>query len=170
MIASRYPSPTRTPVPSAARPVRVVIAARLAIWRDALQATLTAAGGFAVVGQAGDGDEAIQRVHEHCPDVLVLDLDVPPAGGLDVLRRLRDSNAGVQAVVFADEASRAEVVPVLRLGARGVLMRNVLVSVFFDCVRAVAQGHFWIGNEYSRDMLEAVHRVRASRRPSQQRR
>jgi two-component system, NarL family, nitrate/nitrite response regulator NarL len=166
MTASWYPPLTAAPVPSSApATVRVVIADPLTLFREALQATLAAAGGFAVVGGAGDTDEVIRSVQEQRPHVLVLSLAVPPDGGLDALRQLNDSDTGVRTVVLADEATRADVVTALTLGAHGVLTRDVSPSLMFECLRTVTQGHCWIGGECVRNVVEAVHRVRTEPPP-----
>ena len=168
MTASRYRLPPTTPVaPSVATTVRVVLADPLTIFRDAVHATLTAAGWFTVVGIACDGDDAVRSVREHRPDVLVLDLAVPPAGGIDVLRRLTEENLGVQTAVFADKATHEEVATALTLGARGVMTRELAPPLLFECLRTVTHGHCWIGNDYLRDLGEAMHpRVRSKSAPA----
>jgi DNA-binding NarL/FixJ family response regulator len=167
MIGSWGLPPTGTPVPSSVLPtVRVVIADRLPIFRDALRATLEGPGGFAVVGEAGNGNEAIRRVHEHRPQVLLLDLAMPPAGGLDVLRQLRDSDTGVHTAVLADKVTSADVATALTLGARSVLTRDVQLSVLYDCLRVVAHGNCWSGSTCIRDVVNAVRRVPAKPPPT----
>jgi two-component system, NarL family, nitrate/nitrite response regulator NarL len=138
--------------------LRIVIVDAHILSRDALRAVLEAGGGYSVVGAACDGAEASQLVHERRPHVLLLDLAIPRVGGLDALRQLRDT--GVPTVVLADALTDMEVVDALTLGARGVLLKDALPSVLYECVRTVAEGAYWIGNERVPDVVDALRRVR----------
>ena len=135
------------------------------MFRDAVRAALSAAGGFVVVAEASDGDEAVHCVLKHRPHVLLLDLALPRISGLDALRRLQSSGTTAFSVVLANEVTTAELVAALTLGARGVLTKDVRLPVLFDCVRAVAQGHCWIGNENLRRVVDAVQPVRTQPAP-----
>lgn len=138
--------------------LRIVIVDAHILSRDALRAVLEAGGGYSVVGAACDGAEAGQLVHERRPHVLLLDLAIPRVGGLDAIRQLRDT--GVPTVVFADALTDMDVGDALTLGARGVLLKDALPSVLYECVRTVAEGAYWIGNERVPDVVDALRRVR----------
>jgi DNA-binding NarL/FixJ family response regulator len=159
--------PTEARVASSTSPaVRVVVADRFTMFREAVRAALSAEGGFTVVAEAGDGDEAVHCVLKHRPHMLLLDLALPRASGLDALRRLRSSGTTVHTVVLANEVTSAELVAALALGARGVLTKDVRLPVLFDCVRAVAQGNYWIGDEHLRNVVDAVQPVRTEPPPA----
>jgi DNA-binding NarL/FixJ family response regulator len=81
-------------------------------------------------------------------------------GVLDALRELRDSDVGVRAVVVSPAINSEVVAMALTLGARGVLRKDVRPSVLSDCVRAVAQGSYWIGEGRVEDVVDAFDRVR----------
>jgi two-component system, NarL family, nitrate/nitrite response regulator NarL len=136
------------------------------MFRDAVRTALGAAGGFEVVADACDGDEAVRCVLKHRPRVLLLDLALPRAGGLDALRQLRDHETGVLPVVLADTVTNADAVTALTLGARGVLTKDVLLSVLFDCLTAVAQGNYWIANEQIRAVVDAAQGMRTQAPPT----
>jgi two-component system, NarL family, nitrate/nitrite response regulator NarL len=151
---------------STPRPVRIVIADDHTLFRDALRAVLTTEAGFSVVAEACDGDDAVRQVVEHGPDVLLLDLDMPRASGLDALRQLNASASGVRAVILTAAISNADVVTALTLGAFGVVLKDVVPSVLCDCVRSVARGTHWIGHEHVRDLVHALRRFQPAPAPS----
>jgi two-component system, NarL family, nitrate/nitrite response regulator NarL len=130
------------------------------MFRDAVRAALAAAGGFAVVAVAGDGDEAVRCVLELRPHVLLIDLALPRARCLDALRRLNDANTGVLPVVLSDSVTSADVMTALALGARGLLTKDAPLPVLFDGLRAVARGGYWIDREPLRDIVDALRRAR----------
>lgn len=167
MAASSYPPPGLTPGPCFDEStLRIVIVDALALSRDALRVVLAAEGGLSVVGAACDGAEAVGFVCAHRPHVLLLDVAMPRVGGLDALRHLMDSGTGVPTVILADAMTGIEVVNALTLGARGVLLKDAFPPVLYECVRAVADGAYWIGNERVRDGVDALRRVREEALPA----
>jgi len=153
-------------MPSAPSGVRIVIADDHTIFRDALRLVLTAEGGFSVVGEASDGDEAVRAVVVHRPDILLLDLSMPRAGGLDALRQLAGAVTGVRTVLLTAAITSTEVTTALTLGARGVLLKDASSSVLCECVRSVARGHYWIAREQVESLVHALRRVGAEVAPA----
>lgn len=151
---------TRTsPLLSDSLSLRVVIADGLTMSRVTLRSMLARNGGRAVVGETFDGAGAVKVALQQRPHVLVLDLAMPRV--LDALRQLRDSDTGVRPVVVAAAIRSQVVVTAITLGARGVLRRDVRPSVLSECVRAVAQGFYFIGERRFEDAVDAFARVRA---------
>jgi DNA-binding NarL/FixJ family response regulator len=146
--------------------VRVGILDTLALTRDALRLVLDAASGFSVVGAAGDTVQAVNLVRALRPHVMLLDVGMPRLGGCDALRQLRDSGTGVPTVVLSDAMTGTEVVDALTIGARGFLQKDAPLRVLFECLRAVAEGHYWVGNERAGDAVDALRRVHDARRPA----
>ena len=90
-------------------PIRVLVADDLADMRMLLRASLDVAGDFAVVAEAGDGRACLELTAVHQPDVVVLDLNMPGTGGLQVMRQLRDCAPATRVVVLSGmEAAWAE--------------------------------------------------------------
>ncbi len=138
--------------------VRVVIADDHTMFRHALRLVLESEAGFSVVAEAGDGREAVRLVAAHRPDVLLLDLEMPRATGLDALRQLQASDGGVRVVILTAAISNADIVSAVTLGAHGVLLKDVSPSALCECVRAVARGRHWIGHEHIRGLVSALRR------------
>ncbi|MGW1884378.1 response regulator [Streptomyces sp. NPDC001970] len=120
-------------------PVRVLVVDDEELVRAALQRILDAADAITVEGTC-DGPDAVEAVGRHAPDVVLLDIDMPSVGGLEVLRRLRALPrppvvAMLTALDRADHVERA-----LRGGASGFLLKTTEPRLFVDAVRLLAAG------------------------------
>jgi two-component system, NarL family, nitrate/nitrite response regulator NarL len=135
------------------------------MFRSALRLVLETEAGVSVVAEAGDGNEAVRCVAEHQPDVLLLDLEMPRATGLDALRQIQQANARVRTVILTAAISNTDVVTALTLGAYGVVLKDISASSLCDCVRSVARGKHWIGHEHLRDLVGALREFPATAPP-----
>lgn len=79
-------------------PIRIVVVDDHPVVRDGLIAMLNTQSDFEMVGEAGNGEEALQQIAEHDPDVLLLDLEMPRVDGIETLRRLREEKARVRVI------------------------------------------------------------------------
>ena len=112
-------------------PIRIVIADDHPLVREGLRTLLELQPGFTVVGEAGDGLEAVQMTKALRPDVLLLDLAMPRMNGLEVLKELADTATEVRAVLLTATIEREETVRALRLGARGVVLKESATQMLY---------------------------------------
>lgn len=134
-------------MPESEAPVRIVIADDHPIFREGLRRLLEIEPGFSVVGEAADGREAVERVAALKPDVLLLDLAMPRVDGLEALRLLAAADCRVRTVVLTASIEREESIEALKLGARGVVLKEAATQVLYGCIRAVVSGAYWVGHE-----------------------
>jgi len=120
--------------------IRILIADDHLIVREGLRLILETADDFALVGEAGDGAEALRLAAELQPDVVVMDLRMPGMDGLTAIERLRVEQPRVAVVILTtynedDLMSRG-----LRAGARGYLLKDTGREALFNTIRAAARG------------------------------
>jgi two-component system, NarL family, nitrate/nitrite response regulator NarL len=150
-------------------PIRVAIADDHPILREGLRRLLEDDGGFEVVGQAQDGIEAVRLAREVKPDVLLLDLAMPRASGLDALRELSASVGGPRVLLLTVAIDDVQVLEALELGARGVVLKEAATELLFKAIRSVVAGQYWVGRDIVTDIVRHLRERAAAvarRRPS----
>lgn len=146
-------------------PIRIVIADDHPIFRDGLRRLLEAEPSFHVVGEAGDGAQAVAQVAALRPDILLLDLAMPRTNGLQALQELIDIGFPVRAVLLTAAIDSAETIKALQLGARGVILKESATQLLYRCLHAVMSGEYWVGHERVQDI---VHHLRSAAREARQ--
>ena len=122
-------------------PIRIVVADDHPVVRDGLVAILSAQRDFAVVGEAGTGEEAVRLATEQRADVLLLDLEMPHMDGVEVLQRLRERRSNVRVIVFTAFDADERILAAVRAGAKGYLLKGVPRDEIFEAVRVVHAGN-----------------------------
>jgi two-component system, NarL family, response regulator LiaR len=122
-------------------PIRIVVADDHPVVRDGLVAILSAQRDFAVVGEAGTGEEAVRLATEQRADVLLLDLEMPHMDGVEVLQRLREQRSNVRVIVFTAFDADERILAAVRAGAKGYLLKGVPRDEIFEAVRVVHAGN-----------------------------
>ena len=143
--------------------IDIVIADDHAVLRESLAALLESQPDFAVIGTASSGEEALRLVQHHRPDVLLLDLFMPQRDGFDVLRTLDRGGDGVASVVLTGSENQSDYVQVVRLGARGLVLKGDDPQRLFAAIRTVAEGQLAFSDDVVRGVLNAM--VSDARRP-----
>jgi DNA-binding NarL/FixJ family response regulator len=143
-------------------PIRIVIADDHPIFRDGLRKLLESEPGFAVVGEAADGQEAVALVQQLNPDILLLDLAMPKMPGLDALRDLADRSGSVRTIVLTAAIEKSEIVKALQLGARGIVLKEVATDLLFKSIRCVMKGEYWVGRESVADLVQTLQSLASS--------
>ncbi len=134
--------------------IRILIADDHAIFRDGLKKLLESEPDFTVVGEAGDGAEAIKLAQKLKPDLLLLDLAMPRMPGMVALRELTTSSVPVRTIVLAAAVGKEQIVEALQLGARGVVLKESATQQLLKSLRAVMAGEYWVGRESVSDLVQ----------------
>jgi len=126
--------------------IRLVLADDHPLILDALEGLFHLEEDIEVVARCGDGVQALEAVARLEPDVLILDLRMPVSDGLDVLRALQRLGSRTRVVVLAGSVEDRELVECLRLGVRGVVLKEMAPRLLVQCVRKVFAGEAWVEN------------------------
>lgn len=121
-------------------PIRVVLADDHTLFRKGLAELLEQQGRIRVVGIAGNGDEALRLVQESQPDAAIIDLNMPPQGGLQLLRRLRAEQWKGAALVLTVSDDEDDLANALRAGVKGYLLKDMEPDEVVDAVRRAVAG------------------------------
>jgi DNA-binding NarL/FixJ family response regulator len=120
--------------------VRVLLVDDQALFREALATLLAVHEGVEVVGEAGDGDEALRKAAELVPDVVLMDLRMPVLDGIGATRRLRVEQPDVRVIALTTFDDDEDVFAALRAGAVGYLLKDVSSTRLVEAVQAAARG------------------------------
>jgi DNA-binding NarL/FixJ family response regulator len=135
--------------------VRILIVDDHPITRDALAALLEQHD-FSVVGQAGDGEEAIELARRLRPQLVLLDLSMPGLSGLEALPRIRDAAPECEVVVLTASGTEENLLSAIRGGAAGYLLKSEPPERIVEFLRGVADGQAALSGEVARRLLDQV--------------
>lgn len=138
--------------------MRLVLADDHRLVLEALELLLSREEDLEIVATCVDGREALAAVRRHHPDILVLDLRMPHLDGLGVLRELSASSDSPQVVVLTAGADERELVEAIRLGARGVVLKEMASRLLLQCLRKVHAGEQWLEKRSVAAALESLMR------------
>lgn len=138
------------------RTIRVLIADDHNIIRKTLTTFLEQRDDIVVVGEASDGEEALRQTTALLPDVLILDLNMPGKGGLEVLPRIRQEASSVKVLVLTGREEDWYIVQALRAGANGYLMKSGDEEELLEGIERVMQGQLVLGQGVPERMVDGM--------------
>src|SRR5215471_10765435 len=140
-------------------PIRIVVVDDHSIVREGLRLILSVDPTMQVVGQAADGQEALDTVHKVNPDILLLDVDMPRMNGLEALKTLSEEDSDVKCVELTASIENKQIVEALQLGARGVIRKETPARVLINCIRSVCNGQYWLGQSAFSDLVKGLQSI-----------
>ncbi len=140
------------------RRIRVLIADDHTIVRQGIVSLLRDSGQCDVVGEAANGLEAVEKAIATRPDVALIDITMPRLNGLEAVRRIREASPGTSILVLTVHDDEEYVLPIVRAGAAGYLLKNTASAELVAGVIALSEGKTWFGPEAMRAMAEQLRR------------
>lgn len=126
------------------RPIRVLLVDDHALFRAGLRSLLGELDGIEVIAEAADGREALRLLEQHRPDVILMDLMMPGLNGLEATARIVRDRPSARVLILSMNATEEFVLPALRAGAAGYLLKNVGPAELERAIRAVAGGETYL--------------------------
>ena len=139
-------------------PIRIAIADDHALVLHGLKRLFDGEAEFEVVECCGNGTEAIAAARRGNVDVLLLDIKMPGLSGIDVLRTISAERLKCSTVLLTAALSDSDAVEGLRLGARGIVLKESSPDTLLECVRRVSRGEQWIDSETMTRALDTISR------------
>jgi two-component system, NarL family, response regulator LiaR len=137
-------------------PIRVLVVDDHEVVRGGLRAFLELQDGIEVAGEAADGEQAIEAVARVRPDVVLMDLVMPRTDGIEALRVVRERSPDTRVIVLTSFLDEDKLLPALRSGAAGYLLKNAQPNEIARAVRAAYAGEAVLDPVVAARLVEAL--------------
>jgi NarL family two-component system response regulator LiaR len=144
-------------------PIRILIADDHAIVRRGLRTLIASEPGMEVVGEAGDGAEAVQKARALLPDVILMDTVMPRQSGLEAIQEIKADDARARILVLTSFAEDEQIFPAVKAGALGYLLKDSEPADLLRAIQQVHRGEPSLEPSIARKVLQEMQRP--SRRP-----
>jgi DNA-binding NarL/FixJ family response regulator len=138
--------------------IRILLAEDHTIVRKGLRSLLDGEAGIRVVGEAADGREAVAKVGQLLPDVVVMDIAMPALNGLEATRQIRNRFPKVKVLILTMHADEEYIPQVLQAGASGYVVKQAAPEELVSAVQAVYQGELFLSPSISRTVAQEYAR------------
>lgn len=138
------------------RPIRVLVVDDHQVVRQGLTTFLELNPGIAVVGEAADGQAAVELVRQLEPDVVLMDLVMPVLDGIGATRRIRELGLRTQVIVLTSFTEDDKVIPSIQAGAASYLLKDVTPEALVEAITAVHRGEARLHPDIARKLMQQV--------------
>jgi DNA-binding NarL/FixJ family response regulator len=134
--------------------VRIVIAEDHTILREGLRSLLSSSPNFEIIGEAGDGREAIRQVKKFKPELILTDLSMPRMNGMEAIKEIKRESPATKILVLTVHRAEEYILATFRAGADGYLLKDSTHSELLMAVKKVLSGAHYISPEISEKVIE----------------
>jgi DNA-binding NarL/FixJ family response regulator len=139
--------------------IKVLIVDDQSLVRQGMASLLAVEEDLEVIGQAENGEEAILKATQLSPDVILMDVRMPVADGILATSRIRDSHPNIRVIVLTTFDDEDYIIRALQVGAAGYLLKDTPSEQLAQAVRAVYQGHAWLGPTVATKVVSRLQSV-----------
>ncbi|MCS6928381.1 MAG: response regulator transcription factor [Saprospiraceae bacterium] len=147
--------------------IRIFIADDHAMFVEGLESLLNSEPDFEVCGHARNGREALQRVPEAKPDVLLLDINMPDCSGLEICKQLREQCPTVKILALSMHNDESYITAMLSHGAQGYVLKSTDRAELCHAIRTLAGGKTYFSKEVTDTVMQGLMRDRKSGTPKE---
>lgn len=138
--------------------IKIIIADDHPIFRGGLRQIISAEKSIDIIGEADNGEKALEIILEKKPDIAILDIDMPKKTGLDVLRNLKDSKTKtIFLTMYAEEDIFDEA---MNLGIKGYVLKDSAVNDIIECILSVNEDNYYISPNVSNLLVNRRNKAR----------
>lgn len=134
--------------------IRVLVVDDHAILRDGIRSLLESQEDIVVVGEAGDGAEALEYVSKLLPDIVLMDISMPKTNGLEATRLIKESYPQVRVLILTQHDNREYIAPALGAGASGYVLKRSGRREMLNAIRQVYEQGTFLSNNITHEVLE----------------
>ncbi len=138
------------------QPIRVALVDDHTLFRMGLAELLEQQGGVEVVGIAGNGEEARMVLSQSRPDIVIMDLHLPPSNGIDLLRQLREEGFEVPTLMLTVSDAEEDLAAALRAGARGYLLKDMEPEDVLEGIQRALRGETVVAPSMTRKLVDML--------------
>jgi DNA-binding NarL/FixJ family response regulator len=135
-------------------PLRVLLVDDHVLFRKGIASLLAAKQGITVVGEAGDGVEAVTMVRETSPNIILMDINMPRQGGLETIKIIKEEMPELDVVVLTVSEDDEDLFEAIKSGAKGYLLKNLEPQQLFDMLEGIRQGEAPISGSMAAKILQ----------------
>ena len=141
--------------------IRVFLADDHLLLREGIRSLLGKVPDIEVVGEAGDGKEAVEKVEQLLPDVVLMDITMPELGGLEATQRIKQKNPQVKVLILTIHETSQYLAGMLNVGASGYVVKTTASGELTSAIRAVHHGDIYLYPSIARMLVEDyLHKVK----------
>ena len=144
--------------------IKILVVDDHAVMRDGIRALVGVHEDIEIVGEASEGREAVEKVKELVPDVVVMDITMPEMDGMEATRRIVKGNPEVKVLILTQHDNKEYALSAIKAGAAGYVPKRALGSDLISAIRAISQGHSFLYPSATAALIED-YRQRAEGEP-----
>ncbi len=125
--------------------IKILIVDDHAVLREGLRSLLHREPDLEVIGEAGNGVEAVQKAEELTPDIIIMDLNLPDMNGIAATRKILENRPESKVIALSMESDKRYIIDILVAGAMGYVLKDCFFAELAGAIRTVAKGDNYLG-------------------------